>query len=189
AMHDYEHKFYLPFKGFPKPIYAIPGNHDWYDALEGFSANFLEPVSAGEAMRARVDLDHGLTTTTDRRITGMIAEADRLRREYGLRTGLQRGPYFEIQTDRFALIMVDTGVVRGVDALQRRWLEDALARACGKFTMVIPGHPIFAGGRYQADLDSGFGALHQLLRDHEVDVVMAGDTHYFEYYKEPYENG
>ena len=40
-MRDYEPKFYLPFKGFTEsPIYAIPGNHDWYDALEGFAANF-----------------------------------------------------------------------------------------------------------------------------------------------------
>src|SRR6185295_2040687 len=29
AMKDYEAKFWLPFKGFDKPVYAIPGNHDW----------------------------------------------------------------------------------------------------------------------------------------------------------------
>jgi hypothetical protein len=38
-MHDYEANFYLPFQGFAKQIYAIPGNHDWYDALEAFNAN------------------------------------------------------------------------------------------------------------------------------------------------------
>ena len=31
-------KFWLPFKGVTKPVFAIPGNHDWYDALEGFNA-------------------------------------------------------------------------------------------------------------------------------------------------------
>jgi hypothetical protein len=41
AMSDYERKFYLPFKGMTKPIYALPGNHDWHDELEGFTANFL----------------------------------------------------------------------------------------------------------------------------------------------------
>ena len=50
AMSDYEVNFYLPFKGFTKPIYAIPGNHDWFDALEGFNANFLEPKAARAAM-------------------------------------------------------------------------------------------------------------------------------------------
>ena len=53
AMKDYEPKFYLPFKGFTKPIYAVPGNHDWYDALEAFTANFLEPEAARAALRAR----------------------------------------------------------------------------------------------------------------------------------------
>jgi hypothetical protein len=32
-----------------------------------------------------------------------------------------------------------------------------------------------------------FAAIHQLLKMHHVPVVMAGDTHYFEYYREPYE--
>jgi hypothetical protein len=32
SMSDYESNFYLPFQGFAKPIYAIPGNHDWFDA-------------------------------------------------------------------------------------------------------------------------------------------------------------
>ena len=42
SMIDYEAKFWLPFKGIEKPIYAIPGNHDWYDALEAFLATFLD---------------------------------------------------------------------------------------------------------------------------------------------------
>ena len=53
SMHDYEANFYLPFQGFAKPIYAIPGNHDWYDALEGFNANFLEPKAARAGFEAR----------------------------------------------------------------------------------------------------------------------------------------
>ena len=28
-MKDYEAKFWLPFKGISKPVYAVPGNHDW----------------------------------------------------------------------------------------------------------------------------------------------------------------
>ena len=43
-MKDYEAKFWLPFKGISKPVYAVPGNHDWYDALEGFAATFFEPM-------------------------------------------------------------------------------------------------------------------------------------------------
>jgi hypothetical protein len=72
AMIYYEPKFYLPFKGFTKPIYAVPGNHDWYDALDSFGANFLEPKAARAALRARRDAEFRLTTTTEARIDGLI---------------------------------------------------------------------------------------------------------------------
>ena len=65
AMSDYESRFWLPFKGVTKPVYAIPGNHDWYDALEGFVATFFEPDAARAAMRARIAADGGVSSTTD----------------------------------------------------------------------------------------------------------------------------
>ena len=116
AMKDYEAKFWLPFKGIEKPVYAIPGNHDWYDALEGFNATFLTSTAARAAMHARVEADLHLTSTTDERIDELITKAGWLRKEYGVPTALQEGPFFQIQTEHFALIAVDTGVVRRVDA-------------------------------------------------------------------------
>ena len=65
SMKNYEANFWLPFKGFDKPVYAIPGNHDWYDALEGFAATFFAPDAAAAAMRARIEADNRLTSTTD----------------------------------------------------------------------------------------------------------------------------
>lgn len=188
SMKDYEPKFYLPFKGFHKPIYAVPGNHDWYDALEAFTANLLEPKAARAALRGRREADHGLTTTTEAGIDAMVQEASRLRREYQIRSAEQRAPYFEIQTDQFALVVVDTGILRRVDDDQMQWLEGALERGRGKFKMVIPGHPLYAAGHYQGKDDEDFARIHQVLKKHEVDVVMAGDTHDFEFYKELYES-
>ncbi len=72
--------------------------------------------------------------------------------------------------------------------------------------MVLLGHPVFTGGRYQGDQDhligewsppllspfalggntEPFTALHRLLKEHKVKVVMAGDMHYFEHYQEKY---
>ena len=68
SMIDYETNFWLPFKGVTKPVYAIPGNHDWYDALEAFNATFLEPDAARAAIRARAEADLRLSSTTDARI-------------------------------------------------------------------------------------------------------------------------
>ncbi|MFO0810642.1 MAG: DUF308 domain-containing protein [Gemmataceae bacterium] len=187
AMKDYEPKFYLPFKGVTKPIYAVPGNHDWYDALEAFGANFLEPTAARAALRARVAADHGLTTTTERHIDALTDEAAVLRREYGVQAGRQKAPYFEVQTDRFALIVVDTGILKSVDADQLNWVRSALKRSHGKFTMAILGHPLYAGGHYRGNDHPTFAEVHKLLHDHGAEVVVAGDTHDFEYYREPYE--
>ena len=63
--------------------------------------------------------------------------------------------------------------------------------------MAILGHPLYAGGRYQDGEEAAgewsgpkdigaFAAIHRLLKEHQVDVVMAGDTHYFEHYVEKY---
>jgi uncharacterized membrane protein HdeD (DUF308 family) len=193
SMEDYESNFYLPFQGFAKPIYAIPGNHDWYDALEGFNANLLEPKAARAAMQARVGADLGLTSTSMRRIDRLLAEAQRLRQAYNVQAGAQRAPFFELQTADFALLAIDTGILRTVDQRQWTWLERALERSRGKFTMAILGHPRFAGGLGSpshaeghdvADSAGQFAALYELLASHGVSITMAGDTHDFEYYRE-----
>ena len=54
--------------------------------------------------------------------------------------------------------------------------------------MVILGHPLYAGGGYQGT-DEAFGSIHRLLRQYKIPIVMAGDTHDFEYYREEYNSG
>jgi uncharacterized membrane protein HdeD (DUF308 family) len=188
AMRNYESNFWLPFKGVRVPVYAIPGNHDWYDALEGFAATFLEPSAARLAMRARIEADGRITTTTDEDIDALVTRAATLGRAYGVPVARQRAPFFQIQTDRFALVAVDTGVARRVDDAQWAWLETALSAAEGKFVMAVLGHPFYAGGDYLASTDDGdprgLAAIHALLRKHSVSIVMAGDTHDLEYYAE-----
>jgi 3',5'-cyclic AMP phosphodiesterase CpdA len=185
AMKDYESRFWLPFKGVTKPVYAIPGNHDWYDALEGFVATFFERDAARIAMRARIAADGGISSTTDARIEELIQRADFLRRQYGVPTGAQQAPFFQLQTPSFALIAADTGVLRGVDREQFAWLRAALDASRGKMVMAVLGHPFFAGGHDVAHDDREFTELRKLLRAHDVRVVMAGDTHDLEYYEEP----
>jgi uncharacterized membrane protein HdeD (DUF308 family)/3',5'-cyclic AMP phosphodiesterase CpdA len=182
AMRDYETKFWLQFKGVEKPVYAIPGNHDWYDALEGFLATFLDADAARTSIRARVEADNRLTSTTEDRIETLIHEAARLRREYRVPTGYQQAPFFQVRTGTFTLIAADTGVVRRLDDAEMAWFARALESARGTFTMVILGHPLFAGGHYLAQDDEPFEQIHARLRAHRVPVVMAGDTHDLEYY-------
>src|SRR5262249_15119946 len=66
-------------------------------------------------------------------IARCMAEAARLRRQYGIDVGSQRAPFFELQTEDFALLAIDTGVLRTVDERQWGWIERALDRSRGKF--------------------------------------------------------
>jgi uncharacterized membrane protein HdeD (DUF308 family) len=189
-MKDYETNFYLAFKGFEKPIYAIPGNHDWFDANEGFNANFLDRDSALLALRARLAVDlQTKVITTDDRFDEITREAQRLREYYGIKNGVQRGPFFEIHTAGFSLIAVDTGILRTLDKKEEAWLEASLTRAGNNYKMVVLGHPFYVGGKYQGRDDEGFSKINQTLKRFAVDVAMAGDTHDFEFYKERYPAG
>lgn len=192
-MKDYEANFYLPLKGVRKPIYAVPGNHDWFNALDGFAANLMDPATARAAIEARVASDLSLSSTTGDRIDRLIADAARLRAVYRVPAGRQPGPFFELHSDGFSLIAIDTGIERAVDERQLAWLNAALGRAEGHFTMAILGHPFYASGLPSDALaqegrdrrgDDSFARVHELLRARGVRVVMAGDTHDFEYYRD-----
>lgn len=37
---DYEAKFFRPYRDYRAPVYAIPGNHDWYEDLGAFMRVF-----------------------------------------------------------------------------------------------------------------------------------------------------
>ncbi|HEX5216538.1 MAG TPA: metallophosphoesterase [Vicinamibacterales bacterium] len=184
AMRDYELRFWLPFMGVTKPVFAIPGNHDWYDALEGFAATFLRPEAARLAMRARIDADDNVSSTTDAVIDDLIGKAAALRGQYGVPTGFQQAPFFQVQTPDFALFGIDTGVLRRIDPEQLTWLRAALEASRGKMMMAVLGHPFFAGGHDVSAGDEDFTAVRSLLREHGVQIVMAGDTHDLEYYAE-----
>jgi hypothetical protein len=185
ALKDYEKKFWLPFKGVTKPVYAIPGNHDWYDALDGFIATFYEPAEAKKAMYERIKSDLKISSTTEKRIDEMVARSAKWRKEYEVPTGYQKAPYFQVSSGNFVLITVETGVLRQIDSLQQLWLTNVLEASKGKFVMVVLGHPFYAIGEYQGKLNPKFEAIHKLLRKYKVPLVMAGDTHDLEYYIEP----
>jgi hypothetical protein len=188
AMKDYERKFYMPMKGVTKPVFAIPGNHDWYDALEGFAANFYEPDAARKAMQARINKDLKISSTSKENIDAMISKAEFLREEYRVPTGFQQAPFFQVSNGQFLLLCIDTGVKRQLDSLELSWVKQVLENNKGKFVMALLGHPFYAIGEYQGNMNPEFQKLHELLRSFKVPVVMAGDTHDFEYYLETPKN-
>jgi hypothetical protein len=71
-----------------------------------------------------------------------------------------------------------------VDEKQLAWIKAVLEASKGKYVMALLGHPFYAIGEYQGNMNPDFEALHDLLRAYKVPLVMAGDTHDLEYYKE-----
>ncbi|MFD1314373.1 metallophosphoesterase [Namhaeicola litoreus] len=188
AMRDYERKFFLPFKGLKKPMYSIPGNHDWYDALDGYTATFFTPDAAKKAMEARMRSDGLFTTTSPEVIDQLVNQAAYLRKEYQLPVGYQNAPFFQVSNDHFVFLAIDTGVRRKVDDKQLAWIKSVLEASKDKYVMALLGHPFYAIGEYQGDMNPDFRALHDLLRAYKVPLIMAGDTHDLEYYIEPPQN-
>lgn len=184
---DYEERFWSPYSGLTIPVLAIPGNHDWYDGLDAFAATFFEKDAARAAISARVAgrSDGDALAFADR----LIAKVDELKASYGLTVQMQRSPYFQIVTDDFVLICVDTGVVAAVDEMQMQWLRKVLADARGKTKMVVLGHPFFALNRDMTQGQMGLKPILDLLREERVSIAMAGDTHDLEYYLESSEYG
>lgn len=185
ALRDYERKFWLPFKGVTKPVYAIPGNHDWYDALEGFAATFYTPDAARTAMNARIASDLHLSTTTEAKVDAYIRRTQRLRDLYHVPNGFQQAPFFQVRCGDFVFIAIDSGVLRRLDPVQLQWLKQVLEANKGRFIFALLGHPFYAAGEYQGDMTPEFTELHKLLKEHHVTIAMAGDTHDLEYYAEP----
>ena len=181
-MQDYEERFWSPYSGLTLPILAIPGNHDWYDGLDAFAATFFTNEAARAAISAR---DRGGADADDIAFAdNLIARVQELKQSYGLTVQMQTSPYFQIVTDHFVLICVDTGVVPGVDQMQMKWLRKALEAARGKTTMVLLGHPFFAQNRDMTLSQTGLKPILELLHKEQVTVAMAGDTHDLEYYLE-----
>lgn len=175
---------YLPYFGLPKacweaaeqashpvplpewPVFATPGNHDWYDGLNGFMyhACAAEPLPSVTYSTSGLGLVQRLT----RRAWQNPARPDRpmldpLRAEAARRwTGkgrngpmpTQPGPYFTIDigkvhagtgAERAALriVTVDTGVDGSIDVEQARWVRRMLEGPTPK--VVVTGKPLIIG--------------------------------------------
>ena len=187
-MKDYENNFWAPFSGVRVPIVAIPGNHDWYDGLDSFAATFFTPEAARAAISTRAgggESDASARAFADR----LIARVKSFNETYELSVQRQSSPYFQIVSDDFVLICVDTGVIAEADSVQMAWLRRALSDAKGKTKMVVLGHPFYATNHDMTLSKDGLAQILELLRDEDVAITMAGDTHDLEYYLEQTASG
>jgi hypothetical protein len=176
---DYPTKFYGPYQRFDRPIYAIPGNHDWDDgSLTGFMTHFTLAKDGARPREAPDGLESTLRSVSrlslfwrgrvppspsERRV-GHALEARDLRDEY-VRLAApqydvayprgQPGSYFRIQVGPLALIGIDTGMTGGIDRPQAEWLLNVSKLPEPK--VLLTGKPLIVNGHAKTEPDIDWG--------------------------------
>ena len=187
-VNEYLGKFYFPYRDFPAPIYALPGNHDWYDDLTSFMVHFCGARPLSPTVEPRPpDLLERLRLLLWRRpqaVEPAMVAAGRALRPEKEGMGLQPGPYFAIETGPLLLVGIDTGILGGIDADQAAWLRRVSSES-PKPKILLSGKPIYVNGMYESGRISGEdGTVDDIVRDprNAYVAVIAGDVHNYQRY-------
>jgi hypothetical protein len=194
---EYEEKFYRPYKNYMRPIYALPGNHDWYDGLNGFmyqlcGAEAPTQESASEPFTARTDSKGAswrerLRQRLWRKPTEMdptVPTRKRVWRSFPAQQSGQRSPYFAIETGPLLIVGIDTGMGGGIDREQGEWLRK-VSLEIDKPKMLLTGKPIYVDGEYHPGIIEGGGTVDEIVRDpkHRYVAAIGGDIHNYQRYR------
>ena len=172
---DYRCGFFQPYRNLNCPIWAVPGNHEYYSDQRGWE--FFQ-----------IFCTHGFSAAWH---------------QHGLRLVCQPGTYWELsdpegQTD-LVVIGLDTGQSANLDGQkpwwqiwktrpprdfrQHDWLRDRLDRADRQGQKVIVLFHIPALVRGDHESGTHLKELHQILGGHPcVRLAVAGHEHNFQYY-------
>ncbi|MFJ6728779.1 metallophosphoesterase family protein [Streptomyces sp. NPDC091281] len=186
AADDYDAKFFRPYRDYRAPIYAIPGNHDWYEDLGAFMRVFCDdapPLPAAPAPRppSRAWL-RGLLWHRPRRLDGQrLDEARRLRGEPS-QQAVQPGPYWAIDAGPIRVIGIDTGLLGTLDAEQGAWLREVARGPRPK--ILVTGSPLYVDGAHHPCAIEGGGTVDEIVRDpeHRFVAAIGGDIHNYQRY-------
>jgi hypothetical protein len=178
----YPVKFYEPYDGYAGQIYAIPGNHDWYDELNGFMFHLCGAEAPGTwKHEVKMPALARLLWRKPRRIGSGAREA-RERRPPG--RSFQPGPYFAIDAGSIFLVGIDTGISGGLDRRQGEWLRRISANV-DKPKVLLTGKPIYVDGEYRPGHISNFNwTVDEIVRDpsHRYLAAIGGDIHNYQRY-------
>ncbi|HEX4814420.1 MAG TPA: metallophosphoesterase [Nonomuraea sp.] len=180
---EYGDKFFRPYKDYDAPIYAIPGNHDWYDGLGGFMRVFCDaPPLKPRPDRGLRGLLWRKPETIDEHL---LAEARSLRgrpTQQAAGEAAQPGPYWAIETDSLLIVGVDTGIGNTIDRGQAAWLRRVSRDPRPK--LLVTGKPIYVGNAYKPSPLADGGTIDDLVRDpaHRYVAAIGGDVHNYQRY-------
>ena len=187
-VNDYVDKFARPYAAYPGPIYAVPGNHDWYDGLGGFMRIFCGAEWPAGKIRGT-----GLKARLRRRLWRQpsICAEDTLGRCRELRPALGQpptlpGPYWTLETGPVRFVGIDTGIVGNLDGEQGDWLREVSRGPKPK--ILLTGKPLYVNNKCEPGLIAGRDfTVDDVVRDPENNYVAAigGDIHNYQRYPAP----
>ena len=191
------------------PVYAIPGNHDWYDGLYGFAHQFLyaaeqPPTWPSDLLAPSFDDELGLGQRIRDRFGRIMwrtpSEPDDTTAparwgepapngDPAVESELQPAPYFLIETEHLRLVCIDTGIDGSVDQAQMDWLTSL---GDGKPKILMTGKPLVVnGGVRECSVPGESGKVpdpvYRVVADPAQGFVatVGGDTHNFQLYEPP----
>ncbi|MFJ3235618.1 metallophosphoesterase family protein [Streptomyces sp. NPDC086787] len=186
AADDYADKFFRPFRDYQAPIYAIPGNHDWYEDLGAFMRVFCDDAPPLAPEPAPRPLGRAwwrsLLWHRPRRTDGQRLADARALRPAPAQQAVQPGPYWAIDAGPIRVIGIDTGLLGTLDAEQGAWLREVSRGPRAK--ILVTGSPLYVDGEYHPCPIEGGGTVDEVVRDPDRNFVAAigGDIHNYQRY-------
>ena len=189
GIEEYGSKFFEPYAEYPRPIYAIPGNHDWYDDCDGFMRWLCGATQAPAKPKLRLAPGELLRRALWRRAPR--PDPDTVARLAGLRPPTdQPAPYFAIDTGPLLLVGIDTGITGEIDADQAAWLSSVSASKQPK--ILLTGKPIYVNGKYRpGKIEGSSETVDGIVTAPANNYIAAigGDIHNYQRYPVKLENG
>ncbi len=194
---EYEEKFYRPYREYPSPIYAIPGNHDWYDELHGFMYHLCRVAGmASPDFTYAIDQPawkqalHRLLWRRPDPPTPAQAGVRSSWRPLPSQRSEQRSPYWVIDTDPVRIVGIDTGILGCLDRDQGSWLRE-VSRDPSRAKILLTGKPLYVDGEYHPGSIEGGGTVDEVVRDPNSGYIatIGGDIHNYQRYPTRLEDG
>jgi hypothetical protein len=183
-VNEYRDKFFIPYKGYPKPIYALPGNHDWYDGLNGFMVHFCGAEPSERSLGRNWILRRLWRKAA--RVKPEVLECCRTLRPEPEKHLKQPGPYFAIDTGPLRIVSIDTGINGQLDRDQGEWLRWVSSNS-PKPKILLTGKPIYVDNEYKYDqggIEDGAIKVDDVVRtaEHNYVAAIGGDIHNYQRY-------
>ncbi len=181
-VNEYLNKFCIPYQNYPEPIYALPGNHDWYDGLNGFMVHFCG-VEPSQRSLGKNRILRRLWREAERADPEVLQQCRDLRPELDEHLR-QPGPYFAIDTGPLRIVGIDTGINGRLDRDQGEWLR-WVSSSSPKPKILLTGKPIYVDNEHHpGDIEDGAMKVDDIVRasEHNYVAAIGGDIHNYQRY-------